>query len=603
MAHTFSSPFEIVALLKSCKDLAQGRQIHAQISASKHHSKNIALSNLLVKMYGRCGSLDDAWRVFDGLDQPNVYSWNIMIRAYTENGDMLRARALFDKMAQKNVVSWTTIIESYGRSGNILEAENLFELMPDRDVVSCNVMIEAFAQNGHLQAARRLFNEMDDRDVATWTTMITAYSQRGDLVVAREFFEGMPYRSIVSWSAMVTGYGQNGQLQQSRWVFESMPERNLLTWTVMVANGNILQAEALFNLMPCQNLIAKNTIMDAYASHGQIDKARFLFDQSLERNLVSWTTMITAYARNGHLEMAKDLFDQMPERDTVSWNTLINAYAQQGFFDEALDILSQMPWKDVVSWNIIIAANAQNGENEQAIALFRQMDLEGIPANEITFITVLDACTTISDLKIGRAVHAEAVTSGIGGVEAVTTAAITMCGKSGSLPEATRLFQSMPVKSTVAWGAMITIYAQGGQSEIALDLFRDMELDGIQADGITFIAVLSACCHCGRFREGWEFFVSLRLDYGVEPMAEHYECLVDQLGRAGKLREAEELIESMPFYPTPVAYTQLLSAVKTQEGDQGDRGNTIRSSAENLATKVQELDDQNSSSYVLLSTL
>ncbi|GKD70786.1 pentatricopeptide repeat-containing protein [Tanacetum coccineum] len=57
---------------------------------------------------------------------------------------------------------------------------------------------------------------------------------------------------------------------------------------------------------------------------------------------------------------------------------------------------------------------------------------------------------------------------------------------------------------------------------------------------MTFIGILNACSHGGLVEEGWKHFTSMKSVYQIEPKIEHYGCLIDLLGRAGLLKEAEE---------------------------------------------------------------
>eukprot|EP00249_Psilotum_nudum_P000435 c1204_g1_i1 orf=74-454(+) len=101
-----------VSLLRSCcrlKALSVGRRVHAHIIRTGC-IRDRFLGNLLIQMYGICGSLEEARAVFEKLREPNVYSWNIMFMAYAQNGSLVDARNVFDKMPRRNVVSWTAMI-------------------------------------------------------------------------------------------------------------------------------------------------------------------------------------------------------------------------------------------------------------------------------------------------------------------------------------------------------------------------------------------------------------------------------------------------------------------------------------------------------------
>eukprot|EP00249_Psilotum_nudum_P007102 c20305_g1_i1 orf=87-857(+) len=121
------------SLLRRCgmvKSLAGGRLVHAHIISSGYQ-RNRFLGNLLVQMYGNCGSLEDAEAVFDKIQRPNVFSWNIMIAAYAQNGSPEDARRIFDKIppGDRDVISWTAVITAHAQNANAYQALGLFRQM------------------------------------------------------------------------------------------------------------------------------------------------------------------------------------------------------------------------------------------------------------------------------------------------------------------------------------------------------------------------------------------------------------------------------------------------------------------------------------------
>lgn len=141
---------------------------------------------------------------------------------------------------------------------------------------------------------------------------------------------------------------------------------------------------------------------------------------------------------------------------------------------------------------------------------------------------------------------------------------------------------------------MILGLAQHGNGKVALNLFKQMESEGIRPDKITFIGIISACSHSGLVYEAYNYFNSMSRDYGIEPEVEHYSCLVDVLGRAGQLIEAEKVIKNMPFEPSASMLRALLGACRI-------KGN--KEIGQRVATSLLELDPNDSSAYVLLSNL
>ncbi|KAK9943018.1 hypothetical protein M0R45_008643 [Rubus argutus] len=108
--------------------------------------------------------------------------------------------------------------------------------------------------------------------------------------------------------------------------------------------------------------------------------------------------------------------------------------------------------------------------------------------------------------------------------------------------------------------SMSTGLAVHGRSREALRVFYEMKKAGLQPDHMSITGILVACSHGGLVEDGWRVFKSMKDEYGLEPMLEHYGCMVDLLGRAGLLCEAYEFVEKMPIRPNSVIWRTLLGA-------------------------------------------
>jgi pentatricopeptide repeat protein len=122
-------------------------------------------------------------------------------------------------------------------------------------------------------------------------------------------------------------------------------------------------------------------------------------------------------------------------------------------------------------------------------------------------------------------------------------------------------------------------------------LFEHMCAEGVQPDDITFICLLSACSHAGLVDEGMRCYVSMVTDYMISAKLEHFTCMVDLLGHAGQLQEAENMLMAMPFKPDVAAWIALLSMCRVQ-------GNMAM--AEHIAKQILEMKPENAAVYVLL---
>jgi hypothetical protein len=92
--------------------------------------------------------------------------------------------------------------------------------------------------------------------------------------------------------------------------------------------------------------------------------------------------------------------------------------------------------------------------------------------------------------------------------------------------------------------------------------------------------------------EGMHCYASMVTDYMISAKLEHYTCVVDLLGRAGHLQEAENMLMAMPCKPQMAAWMALLSACRIH-------GNVEM--AECVTKQILEMEPDNAASYVLLS--
>eukprot|EP01018_Ginkgo_biloba_P031948 Gb_02723 [translate_table: standard] len=570
------SPFTFASVLPACANLSaldQGKEIHEVIIRCGFQS-NVFVGNALVDMYAKCGSLDDARNMFDKMAERDVVSWNTIIGGYTQNGNVSEALKLFHKMPERNVVSWNAMIAGYAQNGLVDEALELFRKMPGRNVVSWTAMIAACCRHRRGEEALALFYDMQRTGIKpnhfTFASVLSACASltapdKGKAI--HEQISGSQFQSnIFVGNALVDMYAKCGSIENARSVFDQMPEKDVVSWNAMIAG---------------------------YAQNGLVEEALHLLQKMPEQNVVSWNAIIAGYTQIGHIEEALKLFQKMPEQDVVSWNAIIAGFAKNGQGDEALKLFQKMPERDVVSWNVIMAGFAQNGQGEEALKLFRQMQLAGVKPNSETISIVLPACTNVAALEQGKEIHDVIIKSEFQFDIFVGSALVDMYAKCGSVEYARKVFDKMPQRDVVSWTAMIVGYAMHGCGEEALQLFEQMQHSGIRPDHVTFLGVLSACCHAGLVDEGWQYF-NCMTKYRITPAMEHYSCMVDLLGRAGNLYEAQDFINKMPIKPLATVWGSLLGACRIY---------TNIDLAEHAAERLFELNPENTTPYVLLSNI
>ncbi|XP_024532127.1 pentatricopeptide repeat-containing protein At4g02750-like [Selaginella moellendorffii] len=558
-----SSVDALARIVRECggaRDLLRGRSIHARILGSAWHG-NRFLANLLVEMYGKCGSVEEARMVYDDIDRPNIFSATIMIAAYGHSGRVGEARMIFDGISasERDVACWNAMAKAYTRSS--AEASRFFfQGMLQRNVVSWTAMLGACAENGHTIEAARIFQKMPHWDLVAWNAMIHAYAENGHYSQSKLLFDLMPQRDVISWTDVLASYAQAGLVRETKEVFDRTPEWSVICWNCLISayaeSGHLEDARDLFASMPERNTISWNAISQAFAGAGDLDSTKEIFDDTPHKDVVSWNSMIQAYASQGNdLEQAGTTFQRMPQWSMVSWNTIVSAYAQKDLLVEARGLFDGMPHRDVVSWAVMIAGHAQNGSIQGAKEFFDRMPQWS-----------LLSCSCV----------------------------LMLYAQNARLEVAREMFESIPHRDVVFWNSMIQRYAENGHAREALGLVELMFLEGVTPTGSSFVGALTACIHIGLVDRGTQYFVSMSGDFGLDPSLDHYCCVVDALGRAGMLEEAAELIEKMPFKADAVVWTTLLNSCRVH-------GNLEIGSR--AGTKMSELQPESGVPYVLVSNI
>ena len=289
--------------------------------------------------------------------------------------------------------------------------------------------------------------------------------------------------------------------------------------------------------------------------HGQAIKFGF------QNDVFVGNSMISLYSACGYLSCAQKLFDEMLNRDVVSWNSMIIGYLRSGELDKALDLFRRMNKRNIITWNSIIVGFIQGGRPKEALDFFHEMQMgkdDTVRPDKITIASVLSACAYLGAIDHGKWVHSYLRRSGLECDMVIGTALVDMYGKCGCVEKAYEVFKDMPKRDTLAWTAMISVFALHGFGKEAFDLFEKMETLGVKPNHVTFVGLLSACAHSGLVEKGRWCFDIMRRAYSIEPQVYHYACMVDILGRAGLYGEAEGLIRSMPMEPDVFVWGALL---------------------------------------------
>lgn len=463
-------------------------------------------------------------------------------------------------------------------------AHQLFDQIPQPDLVSYNTLISAYADCGETEQALSLFKDMRDRsfdmDGFTLSGLITACCSNVFLMKQLHCFAvygGFDNYTSVN-NSLLTYYGKNGLLDEAKRVFHEMDEiKDEVSWNSMIV---------------------------AYGQHRKGEKALELFQEMVRMGVVvdmfTLATILTAFTcvedLLGGLQFHAKLIKCGFHQNSHVGSGLIDLYAKcSGGMQDCRKVFEEIRSPDLVLWNTMISGYSQNEEfSEDALECFRKMQQVGYCPDDCSFVCVISACSSLSP-TVGKQIHALTIKSFIPSNQiSVNNALVAMYSKCGNLQDARWLFDRMPEYNTVSLNSMIAGYAQHGVEMESLYLFEWMLQKNIPPTSVTFISVLSACVHTGKVQEGQKYFSIMTDQFGIEPEAEHYSCMIDLFGRAGKLTEAEKLIEAMPVSPGTFGWAALLSACRTH-------GNTEL--ALKAANQLLQLEPSNAVPYVMLANI
>ncbi|XP_038893031.1 putative pentatricopeptide repeat-containing protein At1g68930 isoform X1 [Benincasa hispida] len=548
---------------------------------------------------------------------PNIetFLYNNLINTYVKLGDLKNARNVFAQIPQPNLFSWNTLLSAYSKLGHLRDMKEVFDRMPEHDVVSWNSLLSGYAGNNLISESVRVYNMMlKDGSVnlnrITFSTMLILSSNRGFVDLGRQIHGQIfkfGYQSyLFVGSPLVDMYAKTGFINDARRIFKEIPEKNIVVYNTMITGllrcGFIVEAEQLFDNMPEKDSISWTTIITGLTQNGlfkeAVDKFKEMGRESLCMDQFTFGSVLTACGGLLALDVGKQIHAYIVRTDYQDnifvGSALLDMYCKCRNIKSAEAVFRKMRHKNVISWTAMLVGYGQNGYSEEAIRIFRDMQRNETNPDDFTLGSVISSCANLASLEEGVQFHGQALASGLICFVTVSNALVTLYGKCGSLEYAHQLFHEMKIRDEVSWTALVSGYAQFGKANETISLFETMLAHGMVPDGVTFVGVLSACSRAGLVEKGYHYFECMVKEHGITPLPDHYTCMIDLLSRAGRLEEAKNFINQMPFSPDAIGWATLLSSC---------RHNGNLEIGKWAAESLHELEPHNPASYVLLSSI
>ncbi|KAL8222816.1 hypothetical protein R6Q57_020223 [Mikania cordata] len=396
------------------------------------------------------------------------------------------------------------------------------------------------------------------------------------MAYAHRVFLQTQHPNILLYNSMIKGYSLSPLCQMSINLFCAMKKRGI--WADEFTFAPLLKS--------CSNLCDAKF---GETVHGQVFSLGFCCFSGVKIGIVE------LYVNCGKMEDAGKVFDEMRERDVIVWNLMIRGFCKMGNVDMGYDLFKKMRERSIVSWNTMLSCLSKSGRDGEAMKVFHEMSENGFEPDEATVVTMLPVCARLGEDDIGQQIHSYAKSSKLYEKHvSIGNALVDFYCKRGLLDAAFMVFNNMPSKNVVSWNAMISGLAFNGEVEKGLGLFDEMIKIGLNPNESTFVGVLTCCVHSGLIQRGRDLFSLMTTTHQIVPKLEHYGCMVDLLGRGGSVKEAYELIKSMPMKPNAALWGALLSSC-CNHGDM--------ELAEVAVNELIILEPWNSGNYVLLSNI
>ncbi|KAG5043790.1 hypothetical protein JHK87_007705 [Glycine soja] len=407
---SFTYPSAIKACSGTCK-AREGKSLHGSAFRCGV-DQDLYVGTSLIDMYGKCGEIADARKVFDGMSDRNVVSWTAMLVGYVAVGDVVEARKLFDEMPHRNVASWNSMLQGFVKMGDLSGARGVFDAMPEKNVVSFTTMIDGYAKAGDMAAARFLFDCSLEKDVVAWSALISGYVQNGLPNQALRVFLEMELMNVKPDEfilvSLMSASAQLGHLELAQWVdsyvskicIDLQQDHVIAALLDMNAKcGNMERALKLFDEKPRRDVVLYCSMIQGLSIHGRGEEAVNLFNRMLMEGLtpdeVAFTVILTACSRAGLVDEGRNYFQSMKQKYCISplpdhYACMVDLLSRSGHIRDAYELIKLIPREPHAgAWGALLGACKLYGDSELGeIVANRLFELE--PLNAANYVLLSD---------------------------------------------------------------------------------------------------------------------------------------------------------------------------------------------------------------------
>lgn len=359
-------------------------------------SGTVAKTSLL-DVYSRCGTLDDAVKLFDEMGHRDVVAWNALLSCFLRCDRPREGVGVLREMGRENVeVSEFTLCSALKCCAalKVLElgrqVHGLVVCMGRDLVVLSTALVDFYSSVGCVDDALKVFYGLKGRkDDMMYNSMVSG------CVRNRRYDEAFRVMGLVRPNAVALTSALVGCSE------------NLDLWAGKQIHCVAVRWGFTFETQLC------NALLDMYAKCGKVLHARSLFDGICEKDVISWTCMIDAYGRNGQGREAVELFQEMREDgskvlpNSVTFLSVLSACGHSGLVEEGKKCFKLLREKyglepDLEHYACYIDILGRAGNIEEVWSVYHNMVEQGTRPTVGVWVALLNACSLNQDVERGE---------------------------------------------------------------------------------------------------------------------------------------------------------------------------------------------------------
>lgn len=548
------------------------KQIHAQIFRRCFFTEPI-VGNPLIYLYSKHGDVHSAVSVFGELCLRDSVSWVAIISGFSQNSHGEEALLLYCKMQRSGITPTPYVFSSVLSACTKTELfENgkqvhgqVFKWGFQSETFVGNALVTLYSRCRNLGLAEQVFAEMHRHDKVTFNSLISGHAQCGNSDTVLRFYRKMQLVGLkpdaVTIASLLSACASGGDLNKGRQLHsyvikagdssDVIIEGSLLDLYVKCAD--VETAHEFFNATNKENVVLWNVMLVAYGQMGNLRESFELFSQmqvaGMRPNQYTYPSILRTCTLLGALELGEQIHSQIVktgfEQNIYVCSVLIDMYAKCGRLRIAREILKRLTEEDVVSWTAMIAGYAQHEFCVEALRLFEEMQSRGIRSDNIGFSSALSACAGIQALEQGLQIHSQAVVSGYSMDLSIGNSLVSLYARCGRIKDAYSAFEMIEAKDEISWNGLISGFAHSGHCEEALQVFAEMNREGVGANLFTFGSAISASANIAEIKQGKQIHARM-IKRGYDSEIEASNVLITLYSKCGSIDDSKREFYEMP---------------------------------------------------------